>query len=64
MRTLELVKLNLQLKEMIDKGYIRPCLSPWGVPILFIKEKDAMLRLCIDYKELNKVTIKTKYPLP
>jgi hypothetical protein len=48
----------------MDKGYIRPNVSPWGAPVLFLKEKDGTLRLCIDYKQLNKVTIKNKYPLP
>jgi hypothetical protein len=64
MSTPELVELKLQLKEMMDKGYIRPSVSPWGAPILFVKKKDDTLRLCIDYKQLNKVTIKNKYPLP
>jgi hypothetical protein len=64
MSTPELVELNLQLKEMMDKGYIRPSVSPWGVPVLFMKNKDGTFRLCIDYRKLNKVTIKNKYPLP
>jgi hypothetical protein len=64
MSTLELVELKLQLKEMMDKGYIRPSVSPWGAPVLFVKKKDSTLRLCIDYRQLNKVTIKNKYPLP
>jgi hypothetical protein len=64
MSTPELVELKLQLKEMMDKGYIRPSVSPWGAPILFVKKKDGTLRLCIDYRQLNKTTIKNKYPLP
>jgi hypothetical protein len=64
MSTSELVELKLQLKEMMDKGYIRPSVSPWGTPVLFVKKKDGTLRLCIDYRQLNKVTIKNKYPLP
>jgi hypothetical protein len=64
MSTPELVELKLQLKEMMDKGYIRPSVSPWGASVLFLKKKDGTLRLCIDYRQLNKVTIKNKYPLP
>ena len=64
MSTPELVDLKLQLKEILDKGYIRPCVSPWGAPILFVKKKDGTLKLCIDYKQLNKLTIKNRYPLP
>jgi hypothetical protein len=64
MSTPELVGLKLQLKEMMDKGYIRPSVSPWGAPVLFVKKKDGTLRLCIDYRQLNKVTIKNKYPYP
>jgi len=64
MSTPELVELKLQLKEMLDKGYIRPSVSPSGAPVLLVKKKDGTLRLCIDYRELNKVTIKNRYPLP
>jgi hypothetical protein len=64
MSTPELVELKLQLREMMDKGYIWPNVSPWGAPVLFVKKKDSTLRLCIDYRQLNKVTIKNKYPLP
>ena len=49
---------------MLDKGFIRPNTSPWGTPVLFVKRKDGTLRLCIDYRELNKVPVKNKYPLP
>jgi hypothetical protein len=64
MSTPELVKLKLKLKQMMDKGYIRPRVSPWGALVLFVKNKDGTLILCIDYRQLNKVTIKNKYPLP
>ena len=64
MSTLELVELKLQLKEMMDKGYIRSSVSPWGVPTLFVKSKDGTLILCIDHRQLNNMTIKNKYPLP
>jgi hypothetical protein len=58
------VELKVQLKEILDKGYIRMIMSPWGAPSLFLKKKDGTLRLCIDYRHLNKMTIKNKYPLP
>jgi hypothetical protein len=64
MSTPELVELKLQLKEMMNKGYIWPNVSPWGALVLFVNKKDGTLRLCIDYRQLNKVTIKNKYPLP
>ena len=63
MSTLDLVELKLTLKKMLDKGYIRPSVSPWGAPVLFVKKKDGTHRLCIDYKQLNKVTIKNRYSL-
>eukprot|EP00253_Pinus_taeda_P002746 PITA_02746 len=62
MSTPKLVELKLQLKEMLDKGYIRPSVSPWGTLVLFIKKKYGTLRICIDYRQLNKVTIKNSYP--
>ena len=52
-----------RIKELLDKGFIRPSTSPWGTPVLFAK-KDKTLRLCIDYRQLNRVTIKNRYPLP
>lgn len=60
----ELKELKEQLQELIDNGFIRPSRSLWGAHVLFVKKKDGSMRLCIDYKELNKVTIKNKYPLP
>ncbi|KAA3473869.1 Retrotransposon protein [Gossypium australe] len=60
----ELKELKAQLQELMDKGFARPSSSPWGALILFVKKKDGSLRLCIDYKQLNKVTIKNSYPLP
>nr|GFB44262.1 putative reverse transcriptase domain-containing protein [Tanacetum cinerariifolium] len=60
----ELKELSEQLKELSKKGFIRPSSSPWGAPVLFVKKKDGSFRMCIDYGELNKLTIKNKYPLP
>ena len=60
----ELAELKVQLQELLDKGFIRLINSPWGAPVLFVKKKDGTLRLCIDYRQLNRVTIKNKYPLP
>nr|GFC15000.1 putative reverse transcriptase domain-containing protein [Tanacetum cinerariifolium] len=53
-----------QLKELQDKGFIRPSSSPWGAPMFFVKKKDISFRMCIDYRELNKFTVKNRYPLP
>jgi hypothetical protein len=60
----ELAELKDQLQELRDKGFIRPSSSPWGCPALFVKKKDQTLRMCVDYRPLNEVTIKNKYPLP
>jgi hypothetical protein len=60
----ELAELKVQLKELLDKGYIHPSSSPWGCPALFVKKKDQSLKLCVDYRPLNTVTIKNKYALP
>ncbi|KAI3724555.1 hypothetical protein L2E82_36336 [Cichorium intybus] len=60
----EMQELASQLQELTDKGFIRPSTSPWGAPVLFIKKKDGSFRMCIDYRELNKLTIKNRYPLP
>ncbi|GJT78515.1 hypothetical protein Tco_1045240 [Tanacetum coccineum] len=57
-------ELSEQLKELSDKGFIRPSSSPWGAPVLFVKKKDGSFRMCIDYRELNKLTVKNHYPLP
>ncbi|PKA61185.1 RNA-directed DNA polymerase like [Apostasia shenzhenica] len=59
----ELEELKRQLQEMLNLGFIRHSVSPWGAPVLFAKKKDGSLRLCIDYRELSKITIKNKYPL-
>ncbi|GKC28718.1 putative reverse transcriptase domain-containing protein, partial [Tanacetum coccineum] len=55
---------QVQLQELLEKGFIRPSSSPWGAPVLFVKKKDGSFRMCIDYRELNKLTIKNRYPLP
>ena len=64
MNILELNELKSQLKELIDKKYIRPSVSPWGALVIFVKKKDGTLCLCIDCRQLNKMTIKHSYPLP
>ncbi|GJT56991.1 putative reverse transcriptase domain-containing protein [Tanacetum coccineum] len=60
----EMKELSEQLQELSDKGFIRPSSSPWGAPVLFVKKKDGSFRMCIDYRELNKLTVKNHYPLP
>ncbi|GKB23945.1 putative reverse transcriptase domain-containing protein [Tanacetum coccineum] len=60
----EMKELAEQLQELSDKGFIRPSSSPWGAPVLFVKKKDGSFCMCIDYRELNKLTVKNRYPLP
>jgi len=60
----ELGELKKQLEELLEKQFIRPSVSPWGAPVLLVKKKDGSMRLCVDYRQLNKVTIKNRYPLP
>lgn len=60
----ELTELKMQLQELLDKNYICPSVSSWGAPVLFVKRKDGNLHMCMDYRQLNKLTIKNKYPLP
>ena len=64
MELVELQELRIQLQELLNKGFIRPSTSPWGAPVLFAKKEDNTLLLCIDYRQLNRVTIKNRYPLP
>jgi hypothetical protein len=59
----KLCELQMQLKELLDLGIIRPSVSPWGAPIIFVKRKDGSLRLCIDYRDLNRATVKNRYPM-
>jgi hypothetical protein len=58
------VELKKQIDELLEKGYIRPSTSPWAAPVLFVEKKDGTKRMCIDYRSLNEVTVKNKYPLP
>ncbi|KAL8145815.1 hypothetical protein AgCh_003819 [Apium graveolens] len=64
MAPVEMKELAAHLQELLDKGVIRLSVSPWGAPVLFVKKKDGSMRLCIDYRKLNKLTVKNKYPLP
>jgi hypothetical protein len=59
-----LVELNKQIEELLEKGFIHPSSSPWGALVLFVNKKDGSRRMCVDYRSLNEVTIKNKYPLP
>ena len=60
----DLEEIKQQIKELLEKGYIRPSSSPWGAPVLLVEKKDGTLRMVVDYRSLNDVTIKNKYPLP
>jgi hypothetical protein len=60
----KLKELKVQLKELLTKGYIKPDKSPYGAPVLFVHKKDGTLKMCVDYRALNKVTMKNRYPLP
>ncbi|CAN4128393.1 unnamed protein product [Withania somnifera] len=60
----ELREPKVRLRDLLDKGFIRSSVSPWGAPVLFVKKKDGSMRMCIDYRRLNKVTVKNKYPFP
>nr|GFA57546.1 putative reverse transcriptase domain-containing protein [Tanacetum cinerariifolium] len=64
MDLIELKELKDQLQELLERGFIRPSVSPWGAPVLFVKKKDGSMRLCIDYRELNNITIRNRYLLP
>jgi hypothetical protein len=60
----DLIELKKQIEELLEKGFIHPSSSPWGAPILYVNKKDGSRRMCVDYRSLNKVTIKNKYLLP
>ena len=64
MAPVELKELKLQLQELLEKGFICPSVSPWGAPMLFVNKKDGILQSCVDYRQLNKMTMKNKYLLP
>jgi hypothetical protein len=60
----KLKELKVQLEELLAKGYIKPSKSPYGTPVFFFHKKDGTLKMCVDYRALNKVTVKNRYPLP
>jgi hypothetical protein len=64
MATIELAELKEHIKELLEKGFIHPSSSPWRAPVIFVLKKDSTQRLCVDYRALNEVTAKNKYPLP
>jgi len=64
MSSAELAELKKQIEDLLKKKFIRPSVSPWGAPLLLVKKKDGSSRLCVDYRQLNKITIKNMYPLP
>ena len=64
MDPVELKELKAQFNNLLDKGFTRPSISPWGAPVLFMNKQDESLRMCINYRQLNEVTIENKYPLP
>jgi hypothetical protein len=64
MTTLELVEWMVHIKELLEKGFIHPGSSPWRAPMIFVLKKDGTQRLCVDYRALNEITIKNRYPLP
>jgi hypothetical protein len=64
MSSTQLLELKKEIKELLEKGFIRPSSSPWGAPVIFVEKKGGTQRMCVDYRLLNEVTIKNKYPLP
>lgn len=64
MSTLEVIKLKIQIQELLDKNYIKLSLSPWGLPVLLFRKKDGTLRSCIDYRKMRKVKVKKRYLFP
>ena len=64
MSPVELAEVKAQVQDLLSKQFVRPSVSPWGAPVLLVKKKDGSMRMCVDYRQLNKVTIKNKYPLP